>query len=284
MERRVPPCAVIVFVAAVLNAGCTSVSTVRTKVEGIRARHGVTVRADDPLSRCYLSGNLPGLLDRIDRDLARTPSFFKRNIGPVIIEESFLDNLATYPLPFLVRGYVNSREDEEGFPIHIKNRSLAEKVLLFAPRDGELFLHEASHSFEFNVATRRRDVWLAFLKEFEDAGGPPHLPPYVGALAYAAAVSSIPPIGYLRVRGMPSLYGWLDHFEDFAETHCYLARHGGDVDFLRESDPVLFRKCMAVQKLCNGWVSDEAAGAEARRNGEEGWYAREGSNPQPTAP
>jgi len=45
----------------------------------------------------------------------------------------------------------------------------------------------------------------------------------------------------------------MDHFEDFAETHCYLARHGGDVEFLREGDPVLYAKCQAAR----GTVSSE---------------------------
>ena len=51
---------------------------------------------------------------------------------------------------------------------------------------------------------------------------------------------------------MPSLYGWMDHFEDFAETHCYLARHGGDVEFLREGDPVLYAKCQAARRFIAG--------------------------------
>ena len=48
---------------------------------------------------------------------------------------------------------------------------------------------------------------------------------------------------------MPSLYGWLNHFEDFAETHCYMARHGGDEEFLRDSDLALFKKCKAAEPL-----------------------------------
>ena len=58
---------------------------------------------------------------------------------------------------------------------------------------------------------------------------------------------------------MPSLYGWLNHFEDFAETHCYMARYGGDVEFLRQSDLALFKKCKAVERLLSGGVGGEIA-------------------------
>ncbi|KPK62336.1 MAG: hypothetical protein AMK73_06250 [Planctomycetes bacterium SM23_32] len=71
----------------------------------------------------------------------------------------------------------------------------------------------------------------------------------MGPLAYAAAATVLPPVAYMRVAGMPSLYGWLNHFDDFAETHCYIVRHGNDVGFLAQADPVLFAKCRAVQRL-----------------------------------
>ncbi len=242
-----------------LSAGCASSRTIRAKIESIRDKHGVTVRADNPLSRCYLFGNLPGLLDRIDKSLDGTPQFFKDNLGPVIVEESFADNLATYPFPFLVRGYVAAREEEEGFPIHIKNRSLLEKVLVFAARDGELFLHEASHSFEFNVYTNHSDLWVSFYEEFDGAGGLSYLPSYAGPILYSTLLTACPPLTYLRIGSMPSLYGWLNHFEDFAETHCYMARYGGDVEFLRQSDLALFKKCKAVERLLSGGVGGEIA-------------------------
>lgn len=254
MEGRTVPVYVVLCVLLALSAGCASAGRVQAKIKAIKEKHAVTVRADNPLSRCYLFGNLPGLLDRIDRDLERSPQFFKDNLGPVIIEETFADNAATYPFPFLVRGYVDAYERDQGFPVHIKNRSLLERVVFFAPRNGELFLHEASHSFEFNIHTKRQKLWLSFYKEFQDAGGLPYLPGVVGPLAYSTVVTVLPPLAYTRVPSMPSLYGWLDHFEDFAETHCYLARHGGDVEFLRDSDPALFKKCKAVKELLEGPV------------------------------
>ncbi|MCK4373938.1 MAG: hypothetical protein KAX19_01375, partial [Candidatus Brocadiae bacterium] len=246
-------CPVLAF-----SAGCASPAAIQAKVNSIEQRHGGTVVATNPLSRCYLFGNLPRLLDRIDRDLERTPQFFKDNMGPVLIEESLLDNPATYPFPFLIRGYVDPNEEGRGFPVHVKNRSWLQKVVFFAPRDDELFLHEASHSFEFAIYTRHRDAWLAFLEEFEAAGGVSYLPSHIGPVAYSTVVSLMPPVGYLRVRGMPSLYGWLNHFEDFAETHCFLQRHGGEVEFLRDHDPALFSKCKAAARFVEGGHLEEA--------------------------
>jgi hypothetical protein len=258
--RKVAAVALCLFSG--LSVGCASAAAVQSRIETIHSEHGVVVRADNPLSRCYLCGNLPGLLDRIDRDLARTPRFFRENIGPVIIEESFADNPAVYPFPLFVRGYVDPGEAGRGFPVHVKNRSLLEKLLLMAPRDGELFLHEASHSFEFTIYTEQPERWRRFMAEFEAAGGLPYLPRPFGALAYAAAATVLPPVAYLRVPSMPSLYGWLDHFEDFAETHCYLVRHDGDVEFLRDSDPALLAKCRAVRRLTGGMSGAEANSPE----------------------
>jgi hypothetical protein len=240
-----------------LSAGCTSAQAVQRRLEAIEQRHGVKVVAGNPLSRCYLFGNLPGLLDRIDRDLAEQPQFFKENLGPIIIQETFLDNPATYPFPFLVRGYVDPKEQDARFPVHIKNRSLLERLVFFAPRNGELFLHEASHSFEFNVYTFHPEKWRAFFQEFEEAGGPLYLPRYAGAIVFTSVVSLVPPVGYLRVPGMPSIYACLNHFEDFAVTSCYLARHGGNVEFLKESDAALLGKCRAVQRLLAGLPAAE---------------------------
>ena len=250
----------IVCVLLVSSGGCASARTVEARINNIWEKHAVSVRADNPLSRCYLFGNLLGLLDRIDRELERTPQFFRDNIGPIIIEETFIDNLKVYPFPFLIRGYVDANDETERFAVHIKNRSLLEKTMLFAPRDGELFRHEASHSFQFNVVyAKHRELWLSFLEEFEGSGGSSYLPRHVGPVIYCSIASLLPPLGYIRVRGMPSLYGCLNHPEDFAETHCYLARYGGDVAFLSDSDPTLFRKCKAVEKLLRGPVDPKVS-------------------------
>jgi len=132
--------------------GCMSTQALDSRIQQIKRKHNVTVRAENPLSRCYLFGYLPGLLDRIDRDLDSCPQYFKENIGPVIIEENFADNFLRKPalLPFsaFIAGYVDETEAGERFPIHIKNRSLLERALFILPREGEKSLHEATHSFE----------------------------------------------------------------------------------------------------------------------------------------
>ena len=136
----------ILCVLVAFGGGCASAAGIRARIDGIQQKHAVTIRADNPLSRCYLFGNLPGLLDRIDRELERAPPFFKGNLGPIIIEETFIDNPATYPFPCFVRGYVDPGEEKERFPVHIKNRSVLEKVVFFAPRDGAVsYTHLRAH-------------------------------------------------------------------------------------------------------------------------------------------
>ncbi len=225
-------------------SGCMSQQTLDARIKAIEQKHSVTIRADNGLSRCGLFGDLSGLLNQIDSDLDKCSYYFKTRIGPIIIEEFFSDNEKAYPLPLLLRGYVNTKE--EGWPIHIKNRSLFEKILLWAPRDEEVFLHEASHSFEFNMGTNYYTEWLEFYNDF--GGG--EITNY-GGIVTSLVVSIFPPLGFLRPAGMPTFYGSTSHFEDFAETHCYLHRHG-DIEFLKTKDRRLYEKCKALKKLVNG--------------------------------
>jgi hypothetical protein len=227
--------------------GCMSSSALHARLERIKDEHNVTVVARNPLSRCYLFGNLPGLLNTIDSSLDRCPQYFKDHIGPVCIEETFADNSRTYPVPFLVRGYVDPREGPAGFPIHIKNRSLAEKLVFWAARDDELFLHEASHSFEANVLSQDEAYWSLFNADFDNSrsGGFNGVMAVVGCLVF-------PPLTYVRPRGSASLYGLISHWEDFAETHCYLRRYEGNIESLLERDPAFYWKLQAVERFTRG--------------------------------
>jgi len=237
----------IVYIALSFCAsGCMTTQALSTRIELLKQKHNVTVKADNPLSRCYLFGYLPGLLNRIDKDLDKCPQYFKDNIGPILIEESFADNPAAYPIPFWVRGYVDPAEYERRFPIHIKNRSLLEKLVFPAPRDGELFLHEATHSFEFNMAAFNTGYWKEFLAQFDASQSTSH-----GGIAAMFGYALFPPLGWMRPHGMPSFYGWVNHWEDVAETHCYLRRHG-DVDFLSSRDKALYDKCRLVDAFTKG--------------------------------
>ena len=67
----------------------------------------------------------------------------------------------------------------------------------------------------------------------------------------------LPPLGWIRPRGMPSFYVWVNHWEDVAETHCYLRRHG-DVDFLRSKDKALYDKCRIIDTFTKGEAIREA--------------------------
>ena len=238
----------VTLVAIVLFAltGCVSQQVVSTKLQDIMDKHGVIVKVENPMSRFALSGNLVALLEQIDADLEKCPQFFKANIGPVIIEESFIDNANAWPLPMGMRGYVSVKEENQRFPVHIKNRSLMEKTLLFAPRDDELFLHEASHSFEFNVGTHKYEQWLRFYNEF---GGSSNNE-YGGIVASLITMALPLPPG--APDGYASFYASVNHLEDFAETHCYLRRH--DIEQIKEKDPVLYQKCKAVEKFVAGQI------------------------------
>lgn len=224
------------------TTGCMSQQALNTQIQTIQQKHNVIIKADNPMSRCFLFGDLPGLLNRIEKDLDKCPDYFKANIGPILIEESFVDNPGAYPLPGLLRGYVNI--EEKGWPIHVKNRSLLEKIVLWAPRDKDVFLHEASHSFEFNMGTNSYEQWLAFYNEFDR-----HSKNYGGA-ATSLLLMAIPQADLIKPAGMSTLYSSVNHFEDFAETHCYLRRH--NIESIREKDPLLYEKCKIVEKFTNG--------------------------------
>ena len=227
--------------------GCMSVQRLDARLEAIREEHSVTVKADNPLSRCYLFGYLPGLLDRIDRDLDKCPRFFKEHVGPVIIEETFADNAAVYPLPFIVAGYVNPAEKARRFPVHMKNRSLLEMAVFPSPREGELFLHEATHSFEFNMWAWQRPYWEEFRRRLDSAQSMRH-----AGIAAQLVSSLVPLLNLVRPPGMASFYAWTNHWEDVAETHCFLRRHNGDVEFLSSRDKALYDKSRLVAAFTMG--------------------------------
>jgi len=232
--------------------GCISTHALNTKIQKIEQKHNVIVKAGNPLSRCCLFGDISGLLDMIDKDLEKCPPYFKDHIGPVVIEESFADNLEIFPLSGFLRGYVYINEKQQRFPVHIKNRSLIEKVLFFAPKDEDVFLHEASHSFEFNVQAQSNAEWERFYYAFNAA----QTKAYDGIFPRLLFLS-VPVAGYLRPAGMASLYGASNHLEDSAETHCYLRKHNNNVEFLKKKDPVLYKKCRIAEKFVNGEYGTE---------------------------
>lgn len=241
--------------ACLALTGCMSVAKRDAKIQEIYRKHGVEVKADNPLSRCYLFGNLPALLDRIDEDLEASPEYFKRNLGQVKIEETFIDNFEIFPYPgIFLAGYVNLYDKENRYPIHVKNRSLLEKVLLFIPRENELFLEEAAHSFLFNAVFNEEDTKPAekFFKVWEEANkkGLPHMPLLTIPLD---VLNAFPPVCYIRLKSMPCWGAIPNHIEDIAKSYCYLRRHG-NVEFLKQKDPVLYEKCIAVKEFAEGKV------------------------------
>jgi hypothetical protein len=205
--------------------------TIQGYLAEIEHKHGVVIEIEDFSNQSSLSE----LLGVIDKDLEICPQYFKENIGPIFIEKSF-DELGIKGM--FLAGYVDEADTWENYPVHIKNRSGLEKILFPVPREGDVFLHEASHSFELNIKDVS-DKWDAFCKEFSEAQ----------TKKYSETVflsrTFLPEL--FRPDSMPSVYGGANHFEDFAETHCYLRRN--NIELIKDKDPTLYRKCKIVERF-----------------------------------
>ena len=212
-----------------LLVGCASRQNFMEKVMLLEANHSVVVKIDADARNAETSR----MIDRIEAQLAVCPEYFKSNIGTICISASGFAPL--------VIGYVNP--DEAGWPIHLKSRSLIEKILVWSD-DKNTFLHEASHSFEMRMGETRYEQWLQFYNEF--AGGKNEK---VNISAMLAQIV-VPFAGSIKPKGYASLYACTNHFEDFAETHCFLRRN--DIEKLKSKDIVLYNKCKAVERLTNG--------------------------------
>jgi len=202
---------------ALLLSGCASLQDVDMKVREIEQKHNVTVIAK--CSRSFLAGDILGLLDSVDKGLEKCPRYFKDNIGPVIIEDSFNDapktGLLTTPY-----GYVWAGDYWDNFPIHIKNRNIIDRILTFNLSDEHLFVHEASHSFDFTIKAELTGEWHQFDSDFEAA----------------RAICN---------------HRDLDRWEDFAEMHCYL--YSQNIESLTDKYPSLYKKCGIVKRFTEGY-------------------------------
>ena len=213
-----------------LVSGCTSTYCITPRINEIEKKHNVTITVNSSSNQAGVCD----LLDRIDKDLEICPKYFKENIGPIIIEDSF-DEIGLKGV-FLI-GYVDSADFWDDYPIHIKNRSILEKILFFTPREKDVFLHEASHSFELNLKAEISNKWQRFYEEFNRV----QVREYDSAVLLWHALLPITP----KPHSMPSFYSGANHFEDFAETHCYLRRN--NIELIK--DPALYKKCKIVERF-----------------------------------
>jgi hypothetical protein len=229
------------------NAGAGK-QTMLGRLAEIEHKHGVVIEIKPPLLFAKQNRGVCELLGIIDKDLEICPPYFKDNIGPILIEKSF-DELGFEGM-FLV-GYVNVADTQRDYPIHIKNRSLLEKILLPVPRENNVFLHEASHSFELNIKDDNSDKWEAFYKEFDG----------VQAEDYSETVflSQTSLTELSRPASMPGFNSGVNHFEDFAETHCYLRRN--NIELIKDKDPTLYRKCKIVERFTDPYGTAAKAGS-----------------------
>ncbi len=223
--------AVVAFLL-VFVCGCASNYNLTQQIAEIAQKHNVTITVNSSSNQRGASE----LLARIDKDLEICPQYFKDNIGPVFIEDSF-DEIGSRGM-FLI-GYVDEADFWNDHPIHIKNRSVLDKILFPTPRENDVFLHEASHSFEFNIKAEISNNWDRFYEEFSQA----QTRKYDEGALYVLALAPLT----LRPTSMPSLYGSANHFEDFAETHCYLRRN--NIELIKDKDPTLYKKCRIVARF-----------------------------------
>lgn len=234
----------VILILVLLLSGCACNQNLTTYPAEIEQRHGVVIEIKDSSN----PSGLCKLLKIIDKDLERCPQYFKDNIGPIFIERSFSELGAE---GVFLAGYVDSGDMWENYPIHIKNRSVLEKVLFPVPREDQVFLHEAGHSFELNIKDDISDKWDVFYKEFDTVRTKEYSETAFLCRTFLPELS--------RPASIPSAYGSVDHFEDFAETHCYLRRN--NIELIKDKYPVLYQKCKIVERFTNPpTITAKAAG------------------------
>jgi hypothetical protein len=223
---------IVLFISGCAPAFVCDKQTKAGRLAEIEHKHGVVIEIKDFSNQ----RGLCELLEIIEKDLEICPQYFKDNIGPILIEKSF-NELSSKGI-FLV-GYVNMADTREGYPVHIKSRSVLEKVLFPVPRENNVFLHKASHSFELNIkdenGDKKRLDWKAFCgAQAEDCNE-------TGFLGQPLLSESSKPAS------MSNVYGGTNHFEDFAEPHCYLRRN--NIELIKDKYPTLYRKCKLVERF-----------------------------------
>jgi hypothetical protein len=234
----------VILILALLLSGCACNQNLTTRLVKIEQKHGVVIKIKDSSNQ----SGLCKLLEIIDKDLEKCPQYFKDNIGPIFIERSFNE---LGPQGVFLAGYVDSGDIWGNYPIHIKNRSALEKVLLPVPREEQVFLHEASHSFELNIKDDISDKWAVFYKEFSEV--------QTNEYNKSALALRFLSLGVSKPDSMSSSYAGADHHEDFAETHCFLRRN--NIELIKDRYPVLYKKCKIVERFTNPpTVSAKAAG------------------------
>jgi hypothetical protein len=223
----------VILILVLFSSGCTPAlvcdkQTILGRLAEIKRKHSVAIEIKDFSNQ----SSLCELLGVIDEDLEKCPQYFKDNIGPILIEKSF-DELGVEGIS--LAGYVNMADTQRDYPIHIKNRSVLEKVLFPVPRENNVFLHEASHSFELNVKDNFSDKWEAFYKEFNNT-----LTRDYNETVFSSRLLTKPV-------SMSSFNDSINHFEDFAETHCFLRRN--NIELIKDKNPTLYRKCRIAERF-----------------------------------
>jgi hypothetical protein len=231
VEMRRAILTLVLFVSGCAPALVCDKQAILGRAAEIEHKHGVAIE----IKSFSNQSGLCELLGIIDKDLKICPQYFKENIGPIFIEKSF-DELGVEGM--FLAGYVNGADTWENYPVHIKNRSGLEKILFPVPRENNVFLHEASHSFELNIKDVS-DKWDVFCKEFSEAQTKEYSETVFLSRTFLPELS--------KPASMPSIYGSANHFEDFAETHCYLRRN--NIELIKNKYPILYKKCKIVERF-----------------------------------
>ena len=157
------------------------------------------------------------------REIAKCPQYFQDNIGTIKIEP-------LSPWSIIFKGYVNV--DEPDCPVH-----------LVALADKDTVLEEAFHSFELRAGKNRNEEWERFYYDFHMDGSTYKS---YGGLVSSAIILSVPFIDMMPVKGKVNFHSTISHLEDTAECFVFWMRNR------HRNDPILMRKCKAVEKFVTG--------------------------------
>lgn len=170
--------------------------------------------------------------EMVHKELAQCPQYFQDNIGEIKIEPLSL-------LSIIFKGYVHV--DEPNCPVH-----------LLALGNKDTLLEESFHSFELRTGKNRIEEWERFYYDFHSDGSTYK---NYGGLASSAIILSVPFIDRMPVKGKVNFHATVSHLEDTAECFVFWMRNK------HRDDPILMRKCKAVEKFVNGGYSTSWAKA-----------------------
>lgn len=240
------------FFYLLLNTlGCQSMSqqALDERIQNIQQEHNITVKAESSSLRTSFLHDLPKFMDTIDKVFDKIPyKYFEEMVGPIWIEESFLDNI-DYPFVALTFGYVNVHSEKEaklGFPLHVRDRSIIEKIMLPSEKVELMIVDELTLSFIANMYINDPNGLNNFVNDFVPLRDR-YYETYVGKmLSFALNVSTSMFTTYFHERGSRGEY--------VSMLHKRMYTNGYDFEVLKQKfkDPIIHQEFLLLDKLFSG--------------------------------